>query len=88
MKRNTNYVLRTIGKKDFLVAIGPQVKKMNGIVMLSSTGSFIWSLLSHDQQMEDIAEAITKKFDVDFDEALEDAKTFLCELERLDSVDL
>ena len=87
MKRNENFLLKDVGGEKLLVATGSQVKRMNGMITLNTTASFIWDLLSKDQQVDDLALALAEKFDVDFHKARADVEIFLHKIKQLDLVE-
>src|SRR5687767_6500431 len=44
---------------------------------LNSTGSRVWTLLKDGKDTDDIARALVDEFDVDFERALADARSFI-----------
>jgi len=82
MKRNDDLLLQNVGGQDLLVPMGSKVLDMNGLMVLNSTGRFIWELLAEDRSLEDLVAAVTERFKVDADRAGADVRAFIDDLGR------
>ncbi len=83
MKRKADFVMRNVGGENLLVPIGRQVLDTNGLVTLNATGSCLWELLAQDRSVEELAAALTEKFEVDIERARADVQVFLEEITRI-----
>ncbi|MBA4417734.1 MAG: PqqD family protein [Syntrophus sp. (in: bacteria)] len=80
MKRKDDFVLRNVGGTSLLVPLGAQVRSTNAIVALNETGRYVWTLLQEDKSIDDLADAVVSRFDVDRYQACSDVRYFLEEL--------
>ncbi len=83
MKKKDGIGLRTIGETSVLVPIGSMVVDLNCLVVLNETGRCIWNLLDGTHSVEDIAGALTERFEVDGDHARCDAVEFINQLNSM-----
>ena len=47
MKTKSGFMLRQVGGKNVVVAVGKAAEDFNGLITLNSTGAFLWEQLSH-----------------------------------------
>jgi hypothetical protein len=83
MKRKDEFRLQTLGGEQFLVPLGAQVAKTNGVVLLNAAGSCIWEHLAEPCSVDDLTTAVMERFDVDGARARADVQTFLTAMSRL-----
>jgi hypothetical protein len=83
MKRNDNFIAHEVGGESLLVPVGPQVVDTNGIVKLNATGRLIWELLAQDRSLDELAESVSLRFEVDPARARADVAAFLEESRRM-----
>ncbi len=80
MKRKRDFMLQSVGGKDILVPLGGQVMDTNALITLNPTARCVWELLSEERSVDELAAAVTERFDVDVDRARADVQTFLDEI--------
>ena len=81
MKIRNGFILRDVGGKTFVVAIGNLSKEFKGMITLNETGKFIWQYLSDDRTEGEIVEAIMKEYEGAEKSAIEaDVNEFLTKL--------
>lgn len=80
-------MLQSVGGKDLLVPLGAQVMDTNAIITLNATGRCVWELLAEDRSVDELAAAVTQRFDVDMDRARVDVQTFLDEITAMGLID-
>ncbi len=83
MKRKSDFMMQNVGGENLLVPLGSQVVDMNGLVTLNATGRCVWELLAQDRSVDELAAAVTERFDVDRERARADVQTFLDEIARM-----
>jgi len=83
MKRKGDFRRQTLGGEQFLVPLGAQVAKTNGIVLLNAAGSCIWERLAEPCSVDDLTTAVTQRFDVDRARAQADVQAFLTAMASL-----
>lgn len=71
MKIRNGFILRDVGGKTFVVAIGELSKKFNGMITLNETGKFIWEQLQKDTTEAEIVDKMLSIY--------EDADRFVVE---------
>jgi len=72
-QRAMNVLFNTLREKNYLT-------KYNVTYELSEVGLSIWELCDGNYSLEDIANSLTKEYDISFDLALIDTKEFIDEL--------
>ncbi len=82
MKRKDDLLLQNVGGQDLLIPLGSKVLDMNGLVVLNSTGRFIWDLLAEDRSLEELVTAVVDRFEVGTDRAGADVRAFVDDLVR------
>lgn len=87
MKRNNNFILRTVADKNVLVAFGEQAVDFNGIITLNEAGKFIWECLEQDTDIDAIATKLAEKYDIDKATALADTESFINSLREDNCID-
>ena len=75
--------MENVGGQYLLVPIGAQVMDMNGIITLNATGAFLWELLEQDCTTDELAVAVSERFDVNPEAAKVDVDAFLREIAKL-----
>ena len=83
VKRNDNFLLRNVGGQDLLVPLGSQVMDTNALVVLNTTGSYVWELLAENHSVDDLAAAVVERFTVDRECAREDVQSFLDDITHM-----
>ena len=58
----------------------------NTITKLNETGGFIWSLLQQGEDVKQVIDAVTSRFDVNRNQAQMDVESFLSELKQVDAI--
>ena len=87
MKTKPDYVLRTIADEHLVVPIGAESDRLHGIITLTSSGAYLWSLLSTDQTEETLTAALLDKYDVDEPTALAATRSFLSDLRSIGCIE-
>ena len=75
--------MENVGGEYLLVPIGAQVMDMNGIITLNATGAYLWELLEKDCTIDELAGAISERFDVTPEGAKVDVDAYLNEIGKL-----
>lgn len=82
MKIKNGFILRDVGGKTFVVAVGERSKEFKGMITLNETGKLIWQTLENGATVEDVVKAITSKYECDDISLVEnDVKAFVAKLE-------
>jgi len=77
-----NFLLREIAGEFLLIPLGDSSKQFNSIITMNETGAFIWRLLENGMPVQEIAEALTKDYDVSLDKAVSDTDKFINDLKK------
>lgn len=75
LRRLPDIAWREVGEETILVNV-----KQDEVMQLDSVGSFIWSRLSGDETLRNIAESLVGEFAVEMEAALEDTIEFAASL--------
>ena len=77
MRRNSEFVLRQVAKKNVVVPIGAAAEAFHGMITLNTTGKFLWDLLEQEQTEESLAKALVDRYGISEERALGAVKKFL-----------
>jgi hypothetical protein len=77
----SDFVLRNIGGESLLVPIGARILDVDGIIYLNDTARYVWDLLEQGRSLDEMATAMTERFDVGYEQARADVQTFLDSIE-------
>ena len=80
MKRKENYILKNIGNENILIPTGNEVVNLNGILVLNKTACFLWEKLEEDTTKEELVKALSAKYEIDTESAIEHVEAFINEL--------
>ncbi|MGA2531773.1 MAG: PqqD family protein [Candidatus Aminicenantales bacterium] len=87
MKRKNDFLIQNIGGQDLLVPLGAKVIDLNGIIVLNSTGRYIWELLAEHCSLDDLVAALEERFVVDSQRARIDVQAFVSEISKWDAIE-
>ena len=83
MKIKSGFILRDVGGKTFVVAVGELSKSFNGLITLNETGKFIWDLMSTDITKDEIVNKLLEACEDATKEQVEkDVNEFIAKLEK------
>lgn len=77
MKIRKGYVLNDIAGEQIVVAVGEEALRFQGVVKLNATGAFLWKLLEDSCTKEELTAALTKKYGIAPEQAVQDTEAFL-----------
>lgn len=82
MKIKSGFILRDVGGKTFVVAVGERSKEFKAMVTLNETGKFIWKCLEKGATAEEIVNEILTTYECDDKSVVEsDVNAFVAKLE-------
>ena len=82
MKIKSGFILRDVGGKTFVVAVGERSKEFKSMVTLNETGKFIWNCLEKGATAEEVVNAILAAYECDDRATVEtDVNAFIAKLE-------
>ena len=82
MRVKTDYVLRQVADTWVVLPVGDCVADFNGMLTLKGSGVMLWHLLEQGATEDSLTDALTAKYDVSRDIAMEDVREFLSVLSR------
>lgn len=77
MKRNDDYIIRTIAGETLLVPTGKAAREFSGLVTLNELGAFIWEHLNEARDAEALCQMILREYDGDAQTVRKDTEEFL-----------
>lgn len=77
MKRNDDYIIRTIAGETLLVPTGKAAQEFSGLVTLNELGTFIWEHMNEAADTEALCQMILEEYDGDPQEVRKDTEEFL-----------
>ena len=82
MKIKNGFVVKNVGDHNYVVATGELTQTFHSMIRLNGTGRFLWDLLAEDVSVDDLAQAMTEKYDVSAEDARRDVEAFVSALEQ------
>lgn len=77
MKTKKGFMLRSVGERHIVVAIGQASIDFNGLITLNETGAFIWKELAKGCTYDELLAKILEEYEVDEATAREGIDSFL-----------
>jgi len=65
MKTKKGFMLRSVGGRHVVVAIGKASEEFNGLIKLNETGAFLWKQLEKGTTYDDMLSALLNEYEVD-----------------------
>lgn len=84
-RRRDNYVYRLTVGEHLLVAL--HARRDEPLYALTPTGALLWQKLADWATVDQLAEALVAEYEVTFDNAREDVREFLEQLESLNALE-
>ncbi len=82
MKRQSGYVLQTIGGDVYAVAVTPTAGELGSMVKLNPTGAFLFEFLKDEHNEEECIAAMLEKYDLGEEQARCEIPAFLAALKE------
>lgn len=87
MRIKSGYVIRKVGEKYVIVALGKISESVSRIMKVNETGSFIWNGLKEELSQEQIISGLVEQYEVADEEAREDVATFITLLREAELIE-
>ena len=83
MKIKSGFILRDVGGKTFVSAVGERSTGFSGLITLNETGKVIWKTLENESTIDDVVNALINACDGNVDRAIveADVRDFIAKLE-------
>ena len=79
MRIKNGFTLRSVAGNFIVMNLGGELD-FNGMITLNETGAFIWKGVEDGKSIEEIAEAISQEYEIDFQTALNDTKGIIAKM--------
>ena len=84
MRIKEDFVLQEIADEYIVVPIAKEADRLNGIIKLNETGSFLWKLLAgREMTGDELAESLRESYSIDSVQAKDDVDKFMTVLMQL-----
>lgn len=87
MRRNENYLLRTVAGSIVVVPVGRAALDFNGMLTVNETTAMLWDLLETEQTEESLTDALCLRFDVTRERAAADIALWIQKLRVAGALD-
>ena len=64
MKTKAGFMLRSVGGRHVVVAVGKASEEFNGLITLNDSGAFLWEELSKGISYDDLLKRMLEEYDV------------------------
>lgn len=86
MKRNPNFISRTVAGELVLVPIAHEAADLQSVLTLNEVGARVWELLDECGDAASVAHRLCDEFDVDFETALADVSELIEKLTAMQAI--
>ena len=87
MKIKEGFVTREIADTIVAVPTGDLVNEFQGMIKLTHSSKFVWDLLQEDVTIEEIADKLSQKYNLDINKAKSDIEKFVNNLKASNLID-
>lgn len=87
MKIKEGFITREIADTIVAVPTGELVNEFQGMIRLTDSSKFVWDLLQEDITIEEIADKLSKKYNIDINTAKSDVEKFINSLRTSKLID-
>lgn len=87
MKRNADFLYRSLAGQNVLIKVGSDAMDFTGIITLNDAGKFLWDSLESDTDIDTLAELLIDKYGIDKETALSDVSDFIENLRENGCID-
>lgn len=88
MKKINEFILRKVANEYILIPIGSTTETINGIITLTETGAFIYNHIEEADSLDALVQMIISEYEVEYDEAYQDAIAFINQMLRVQIIAL
>ena len=82
MKIKDGFILRPFEDQFIAIATDAVPSLQNALIVMSSSGAYVWKLLQEDHTEQQLIEKIMRKYEVDRETASRDLTAFLTAVEQ------
>lgn len=87
MKIKEGFVLREVAGQAVVIAVGEASKTFHGMINLNGTGKRIWEGVEQGKTKEEIANQLSKDYEVEYEKALQDTEKMLTKMQDTGVID-
>lgn len=88
MKLKENFALRQVADTWVVLPLGEVAIDFNGMLTMNETGALLWQNLEKQCNREELADALTKEYDVERAQAQNDVDEFLAKLNEIGCIEM
>lgn len=82
MKIKEGFAKRKIGSRHIVVTTGELSKELNIIIEMNDTSSDIWDYIEQGMEIDEIAAALSEKYEIPFEKAKSDAEKLIEKMQQ------
>lgn len=82
MKKKEEFLTRTIGGEQVMLAVGSTALKFNGLIYANDVSAFIWNNIEQAKDSEEMAKMVCEEFDVSYEEAFKDTDDLIRQMKQ------
>ena len=86
MKRNSDFILRSVADTQLLVPVGAAAVQFAGMVTVNETTGYLWELLGSEQTLQTLTAALCQRYDIDEETARRDVERVLSSLTEIGAI--
>lgn len=87
MKRNDEFILKSIAGMTVLVPFGLKLFDVNGIIKLNETAKFLWDHSTDDFTAETLINDLMKEYKIDRETAAESVDIYIDKMKEVGSIE-
>ena len=86
MKRNPDFILRSVADTQLLVPVGAAAVQFAGMVTVNETTGYLWELLESEQTPGTLTSALCARYDIDEETARRDVEKVISSLTEIGAI--
>lgn len=87
MKIKEGFVTRKIADTIVAVPTGEVLNEFQGMINLTNSAKFVWDLLQENTTIDEVADKLSKKYNIDISKAKSDVEKFLNKLREYNIIE-
>lgn len=87
MKIKEGFVTRKIADTIVAVPTGEVLNEFQGMINLTNSAKFVWDLLQENTTIDEVADKLSKKYNIDISKAKSDVENFLNKLREYNIIE-
>lgn len=81
------YIHRKMENDDFLIPVGRQIIKKNGLILMNETAAFLWNEIQKEKTADELCKALSEDYGIECEDVADDVMKFIDDMLSLDAIE-